>query len=151
MLSLVVFPSSIVLMGIVAFLVGWRLHSRFMNSIRAKRAAEFNASHLSSTMAYEPEVLITNVMRADESLLIGYRPYLQTEPYLQTQRGTPMAQGTFVAFGSDNGVYDQLEMWCNQQACIRVELDHLDNRLRLCRSYTTEQIELSMVPKKNVG
>jgi hypothetical protein len=145
MLSLVVFPSTIVLMGIVAFLVGWKRHTRFMNSIRAKRAAEFNASHLSSTMAYEPEVLITNVMRADASLLIGYQPYLQAE------QGTPKAQGTFVAFGYDSDVFERLELWCSQQACIRVELDHLDSRLRLCRSYTTEQIELSMVPKKNVG
>jgi hypothetical protein len=145
MLSLVVFPSAIVLMGIIAFLVGWRRHTRFMNSIRARRAAEFNATHLSSTMAYEPEVLITNVMRADESVLIGYQPYLQPE------HSTPKAQGTFVAFGSDGDVFERLESWCAQQACIRVELDHLENRLRLCRSHTTEQIELSMVPKKNVG
>ncbi len=145
MLSLVVFPSTIVLMGIVALLVGWRRHARFMDSIRARRAAEFNASHLSSTMAYEPEVLITNVMRADQSILIGYQPYLQSE-----QRA-PKAQGTFVVFGSDSDAFERLESWCEQQACIRVELDHLDNLLRLCRSYTTEQIELSMVPKKNVG
>ncbi|KJE77966.1 hypothetical protein FEAC_03380 [Ferrimicrobium acidiphilum DSM 19497] len=145
MLSLVVFPSTIVLMGIIAFLVGWRRHTRFMDSIRARRAAEFNASHLTSTMAYEPEVLITNVMRADESILIGYQPY--TQPEQRVSR----AQATFVAFGSDSDVFERLEGWCEQQACIRVELDHLDSRLRLCRLYTTEQIELSMVPKKNVG
>ncbi|WP_298207955.1 hypothetical protein [Ferrimicrobium sp.] len=145
MLSLVVFPSTIVLMGIVAFLVGWRRHARFMSSIRAKRAAEFNANHLSQTMAYEPEVLITNVMRADESVLIGY------QPYLHAAQDVTKAQGTFVAFGSEASVLERLENWCTQQACIRVELDHLGNRLRLSRSYTTEQVELSMVPKKNVG
>ncbi|MCI2975564.1 MAG: hypothetical protein MP439_05750 [Ferrimicrobium sp.] len=145
MLSLVVFPSTIVLMGIVAFLVGWKRHARFMNSIRAKRAAQYNATHIATTMAYEPEVMITNVMRADESLLIGY------QPYLHTAQDVTKAQGTFVAFGTTQEVLECLENWCAQQACVRVELNHMDHRLRLCRTYTTEQVELSMVPSKNVG
>ncbi|MEX6430266.1 hypothetical protein [Ferrimicrobium acidiphilum] len=145
MLSLVVFPSTIVAMGIVAFLIGWKRHARFMNTLREKRAAERNATQLAATMAYEPEVMITNVMRADESLLIGYQPVVNSSG---DARGN---QGTFVAFGTDLTMLEQLETWCTQQACVRVELDHLDNRLRLSCSYTSERVELSMVPNKNVG
>lgn len=138
MLSLVVFPSVIVVMGGLAVLYGVTRHRRYMEGIRQQRARDLTAKRTRATFAWASEITLTNVVAVDEALLIRYE---RIDPV-----GGPAAEGTVVAYCRDDAARRVLEAWSDARVALEAQMDLSGRRLVLREITNSARVELSTVP-----
>lgn len=138
MLSLVVFPSVIVVMGALAVLYGLSRHHRYMESIRQQRARDLTAKRTSASFAWASEIVLTNVVAVEGALLMGYER-------LDVSGRTPR-DGTIVAYCADSAAVRVLETWASARVGIEAAMDLSGRRLVLRQITNSERVELSTIP-----
>jgi len=142
-LSLVVFPSVIVVMGVLAMLYGLTRHRRYMEGIRQQRARELTARRTRATFAWASQIALANVMAVDGALLIRYERI--------DDLGVPVAEGTVVAYCSDETVLKILEGWASARVALEAQMDLSGRRLMLREITNSERVELSTVPARSAS
>lgn len=139
MLALVIFPATLVGFGLVTYMLFFRQHRQYMNSIRVTRAQQREITRISSVALREgttPRVVLTNVLSDGPAVMIGY-----TSPY----QASSIPHETVVAWDNDNAsAVEILQAWCAQSMLVWMSVDPRSRTLLLASD--DDKVILSMIP-----
>ncbi len=139
MLALVVFPATMVCFGLVTYVLFFREHRKYMNSIRVTRAQQREIARMSAAASREgatPRVVLTNVMSDGPAVMIGYM-----SPY----EASSVTHETVVAWDNENAsAVELLQAWCAQSLLLWMSVDPRSRTLLLASD--DDRVVLSMMP-----